>query len=169
MTDPHTDTPEPPPEPPPGETIAALTDDQAVQALALVVYRDRPPTPADPDLRSHLQQAARDTDPTGLPVRPGASEGDLARGTLGYLATTDRAADVERAVAITLGRPTERFDPATLIIGGLVLLALQTEISLDRDPHGRWRFRFHKQPMSDTTLGTVLGQLIGAYNPTSGQ
>jgi hypothetical protein len=165
MTDPHTDTPASPT----GDTIAALTDDQAVQALALVVYQDRPPTPADPDLRSHLQQAARRTDATGLPVQPGASEGDLARGTLGYLATTDRAADIKRAVSITLSQPTERFEPATLIIGGLVLLALQTEISLDRDQHGRWRFRFHKHPMSDTTLGTVLGQLIGAYNPTSGQ
>jgi hypothetical protein len=165
MTDPHTD----PPASPTSSRIAALTDDQAVQALVLVVYRDRPPTPADPDLRSHLQQAARDTDATGLPVQPGASEGNLARGTLGYLATTDRAADVQRAVAITLARPTERFDPATLIIGGLILLALQTEISLDRDQQGRWRFRFHKHPMSDTTLGTLLGQLIGAYNPTSGQ
>ena len=150
--------------------IAALSDEQAVQVLALAVYRDRAPAPMDPQLEAHLREAAHDADTAALAAQPAASDGDLARATLRYLADVgpERAGDVQRAITLTSPEPTERFiDPASLVISGLVLLALQTEVRLDRDQQGRWRFRFHKQPMRDSTLGAVLGKLIGAYTPTS--
>ena len=56
----------------------------------------------------------------------------------------------------------ERFDPLTLAVGGLVILALQTEVTLERDKAGRWRFRMRKQPMKDSTLGSLLGKLVAA-------
>jgi hypothetical protein len=152
--------------------VAALRDDRAVQVLALAVHKDRAPTPTDPLLESHLREAAQHADTATVPVRPGASDGELARATLTYLAGVDpgRAADVRRAIAITGEDPTQRFiDPASLLVGGLVLLALQTEIGLDRDQGGQWRFRFRKHPMSDTTLGTVIGKFIGAYSGTGGE
>jgi hypothetical protein len=152
--------------------IAALSDEQAVQVLALAVYRDRAPTPMDPQLEAHLREAAQGSETATLAAQPAAWDGDLARATLRYLADVapEGAGDVQRAITVTSDDPTERFiDPASLIIGGLVLLALQTEVRLDRDQQGRWRFRFHKQPMRDSTLGAVLGKLISTYTPPSSQ
>ena len=162
-----------PVESPPNATqtvIAALTDTQAIQALALVVTRGKPPAPSDPELESHLREAAtnttraNETTASDVSILPPTTDADLARLALNYLATTaEYAADVDRAIAITRDQPTERFEPTTMVIGGLILLALQTEVSLDRDQHGRWKFRFHKHHMRDTTLGTLLGKLIGTY------
>jgi len=148
--------------------VAALGDQRAVQVLALAVYRDQTPPPTDPQLDARLREAAQQADADTVPVQPGVSDGDLARATLAYLAQTpDRAQDVQRAIAITDSDPTVRFiDPVTLVIGGLILLALQTEISLDKDTKGRWRFHFRKNPMSDATLGNAIGSFIGAYTPT---
>jgi hypothetical protein len=59
-----------------------------------------------------------------------------------------------------MAEDTTRFEPATLAVGGLVVLALQTEVTLSRDTAGRWRFRLHKKPMSDSTLGRLLSKLL---------
>jgi hypothetical protein len=148
--------------------VAALSDQRAVQVLALAVYRDQTPPPTDPKLEARLREAAQHADTDTVPVQPGGSDGDLARATLSYLAQTpDRARDVQQAINVTSDNLTERFiDPVTLIIGGLILLALQTEISLDKDTKGRWRFHLKKNPMSDATLGNAIGSFIGAYTPT---
>jgi hypothetical protein len=93
------------------------------------------------------------------------SEPDLARAALAYLATQpDRVADVRKAIDLAADATT-RIDPAALIVGGLIVLALQTQISLTRDAEGHWRFTFHKHAMTDSTLGTLLGKLIGTYTP----
>jgi hypothetical protein len=62
--------------------------------------------------------------------------------------------------ASTPAEATERFEPLTLAIGGLIILALQTDVTLERNTQGRWKFRLHKQPMGDSTLGRLLGKLI---------
>jgi hypothetical protein len=160
MTDQPTDTPL-------RDEVAGLDDARAVQVLALAMYRDQPPPPVDPGLEAHLQQAAQDTDPGEITVQPGVSDGELVRATLSYLVDADaeRAADVQRAIDITSSGQTERFEPATLIIGGLVLLALKTEVKLDRNQDGRWQFHLHKKAMSDSAIGNLVGKLLGAYTP----
>jgi hypothetical protein len=68
--------------------------------------------------------------------------------------------------------PSLRGRPARLRTGGLDLnIATHrrtahdsvAEVTLSRDAAGRWRFRLHKKPMSDSTLGRLLGKLLSTY------
>ncbi|MGH3814069.1 MAG: hypothetical protein ACRDUV_16725 [Pseudonocardiaceae bacterium] len=68
--------------------------------------------------------------------------------------------------AVRVARNTTRFEPATLAVGGLALLALQTESRIDRNAAGEWQFRLHKKALRDSTLGRLLEQLLALYtNP----
>ncbi|HET9258293.1 MAG TPA: hypothetical protein VFO16_24270 [Pseudonocardiaceae bacterium] len=69
--------------------------------------------------------------------------------------------------AVRLADDTTRFEPATLALGGLVLIALQTEITIDRDTAGQWQFRLHKKAMRDSALGRLLGKLLALYTNQS--
>ncbi|HKR51758.1 MAG TPA: hypothetical protein VJT72_19670 [Pseudonocardiaceae bacterium] len=90
----------------------------------------------------------------------------LARATLTHLAAThpEFAAVIDHAVR--LAEDTTRFEPATLALGSLVLLVLQTEIKVDRDITGQWQFRLHKKAIRDATLGRLLGKLLALYTNT---
>lgn len=68
--------------------------------------------------------------------------------------------------AVRLAKDTTRFEPATLAVGRLVLLALHTEIKIDRNAAGELQFLLHKKALRDSTLGRLLGQLLALYtNP----
>ena len=68
--------------------------------------------------------------------------------------------------AVRLADDTTRFEPATLAVGGLVLLALQTDVRVERNTAGEWQFRLHKKALRDSTLGRLLGQLLALhFNP----
>jgi hypothetical protein len=41
-----------------------------------------------------------------------------------------------------------------------VLLALHTEVKVERNTAGEWQFRLHKKALRDSTLGRLLGQLL---------
>jgi len=145
-------------------TIDALTDLQAIRVLALVVDHHAPlPDPTrlreldtafahaadDPDLRPYLRPGA-----------PPPSHGDLARATLTHLSATRPELTLAIDRAVRLADDTTRFEPATLAVGGLVLLALQTEVEVKRNTAGKWQFRLHKKALHDSTLGRLLGQLL---------
>lgn len=68
--------------------------------------------------------------------------------------------------AARLAEDTTRFEPATLAFGGLVLIALQTEVKVDCNTAGQWQFRLHKKAMRDSTLGQLLGKLLALYTNT---
>ncbi|MDQ2882564.1 MAG: CHAT domain-containing protein [Actinomycetota bacterium] len=151
-------------------TLDALTDDQAVHVLALVVDHHAPlPDPARlRELDAALAHATDDPNlqPYHRPGAPPPSDGDLVRATLTHLATSrpDLAPVINRAMH--LAAETTRFEPATLAVGSLVLLALQTEIKINRNTAGEWRFQLHKKALRDSTLGRLIGQLLGMYtNP----
>ncbi|MGH3773972.1 MAG: hypothetical protein ACRDRW_21710 [Pseudonocardiaceae bacterium] len=151
-------------------TLDALTDRQAVRVLALVVDHHAPLPDAAQlrELDTALAHAADDPDlrPYDRPGTPPPSDGDLARATLTHLAATrpELASVIDRAVR--LAEDTTRFEPAMLAVGGLVLLALHTEITVERNAAGEWQFRLHKKALSDSTLGRLLGQLLALYtNP----
>lgn len=151
-------------------SLDALTDPQVVRVLALVVDHHSPlPDPARlRELDATLADAAKDPDlqPYQRPGTPPPSDGDLARATLAHLAATrpELTPVIDRGVR--LAEDTTRFEPATLAVGGLVLLALQTEVKIERNAAGRWQFRLHKKAMRDSTLGRLLGQLLAPYtNP----
>lgn len=148
-------------------TIDALTDHQAIRVLALVVDQQVPlPDPTRlRELEAAFSQAA-DNDPDLRSYhRPNTTpppEGDLARATLAHLAATRPELVPVIDHAARLAEDTTRFEPATLAFGGLVLIALQTEVKVDRNNAGQWQFRLHKKAMRDSTLG----QLLALYTNT---
>ena len=147
------------------DQVMALSDEEAVAALALVLERQGQKVDPfawqqdEPKLRQALTQP--EVTQVATPY-PQASEGEVARTALAYLAEQeDTRALVERAIAV---RPrADRFDPATLAVGALVLMAFHAEIKLERDPAKGWSFRFHARPLKDSTIGKLLGQLMGVY------
>jgi hypothetical protein len=154
--------------------IAALPDLEAPRVLALVLEQNQ--RVLDPLAWRHTQTRLREavTDPQlqahfAEPAAPRPTQTELARTALAYLAETHPQLRplIDRAIHLPPAAPTERLDPATLAIGALVLLALQTEVKLERNPTGKWTFRFHKQPLRESTLGTLLAKLIATYGPPS--
>ena len=157
------------PTPPPAaliDRIGALPDEQAITTLALVLQRQG--RTVDPftwaDTEAHLREALtqpdiRDVADPDLDATPGA----LARTTLTYLAHTDDTTHDLIEHAVTIAPRPERFDPATLIIGALVLLAFHADINLAHDPEKGWTFHFRTTALLPDTIGTILGQLYGTY------
>ncbi|MGH3853028.1 MAG: hypothetical protein ACRDR6_05930 [Pseudonocardiaceae bacterium] len=141
-------------------TLDALTDLQAIRVLALVVDHHAPlPDPARlRELGTAFAHAADDPDlrPYQRPDTSPPSDGDLGRATLTHLAATrpELASVIDRAVR--LAEDSTRFEPATLAVGGLVLLALQTEIKVERSTAGEWQSRLRKKALRDSTLGQLL-------------
>jgi hypothetical protein len=140
--------------------INALSDAEAIRLLALVADH----TVALPDaahqrqLETHLREAADEPEEpdTAEPI----SEGDLARAALEYLAEERR-----HVVALAASVPPDgsRFEPTTLAVGALVILALQTEVDFNRDKDGRWRLRVHKKAMREATLAKLIGKVLTLY------
>jgi hypothetical protein len=149
-------------------TIEALTGKQAIRVLALTLDHSDP-LPDPGQLRamdSGLDQAittsteladyAETADHVGDP-------GDLAKATLLHLAAIRPELVPVITQAARLPDDVTRFEPATLAVGALVILALQTEVKLTRNAQGKWTFTLHKQPMRDSTLGQVISKLIALY------
>jgi hypothetical protein len=151
------------------DRIAALPDEQTLATLALVLQRQgRTVDPFTwPDTEPHLRQALSQPDITQhVTPDPDATPTALARTTLTYLADTDQTTRGLIEHALTIAPRPERFDPATLVIGGLVLLAFHTDITLAHDPHKGWTFHFRTKALSDATIGKLLSQLLSIYlNP----
>jgi hypothetical protein len=152
------------------ERVAELPDEQAVAALALVLERQGRHVDlfswreTEPRLREAL--ARPDVREVAAPERD-ARPGEAARVALAYLAgRDDTRALVEHAIAIP--PRADRFDPATLAIGALVLMAFHAEIELSHEPGEGWRFRFKTKPLKESTIGKALGQLMGLYTGTPG-
>ena len=151
------------------DTIAALTGDEAIRVLADTAdHEDRLPDPAElRALEIGLRQAAANDTELGDYAEPGATAdaGDLARATLVHLAAT--RPDLVPVIIRAIDDPGYAVrDPVTLTVGALVVLALQTEVKLTRNPQGRWTFSVHKHPMRDSTLGQVISKLL-AFLPGS--
>jgi hypothetical protein len=68
---------------------------------------------------------------------------------------------IQHAITRTAA-PAQR-DPVTLAVGALVLYAFRAEINLHRDPAKGWSFQLRTKPISDTTLGRLLSQLLGVF------
>jgi hypothetical protein len=151
--------------------ISSLSDEQAIQALKIVVQHDQLPVPASDwdSAKDHIKEAIESSglDAHALAANTLCSDGDLARITLQYWAESGQhAAEVVDEAITYVSEPGERFDPVTLSIGGLVLAILQTDLKLKRDSKGNWTFELHKTPMRDSTLGKVITAFIGRFtNP----
>ncbi len=150
------------------DRVAALSDEQAVTTLALVLERQGltvdPFTQAEQE--AHLREALTQPEITdSVEPTPGATRGDLARTALAYLAEGDDATRglIDHAMQIA---PRADRDPLLLATGALVLLAFRADIDLTHEPGKGWKFRFRTKGLSDSTIGKLLSQLLGNFlNP----
>jgi hypothetical protein len=159
-------------------SLPDVPDEHVITVLALMLEaRSRLPDAATAQQsRQRLSAAAADPtplqvidEPTG-PIEAAPSElaggvqratdVALARTALQYLIATDPAAArmLSRALKIATApdAATTRLDPLTLLIGGLVLAVLQTEVDWTRTDTGRWKLRIHKRAMRDSTIATLI-------------
>jgi hypothetical protein len=162
--------------------IDALTDQQAITVLGLVLeHQRRLPDPGHmQDLHTQTSEAAAQPvdidDATVLAGVEGDGQvtpGALARDALNYLAAEkpDLAGPLERAIAMS-GDPLgaqSRFEPLSVSAGVLVVLALQTDLQIERGTNGKWRFKVHKKAMSDNALTRLLAKLITSYTGGASQ
>lgn len=145
-------------------TVQTLTTDQAARVLADTLDRITPlPDPAQlramtTGLRDAIKGSA-ELDSYSEPSQMGDPD-DLAKATLLYLADTHPDLAPIIAQAARLPEDSVRFDPATLTVGALVVLALQTEVKLTRNSQGKWSFTLHKHPTRDSSLGQLISKLI---------
>ncbi len=106
---------------------------------------------------------------TALTAAPGTvSETELARAALTHLLASqpELAADLPRAVRLAANpQQGERFEPGSLVVAGLVLVVLQTEVKWTRASTGRWQLLVHKRAMRDSTLATMIRGLFQLQAP----
>lgn len=149
-------------------SIDELTDGQALQALMIVVDHEHLTGVAESwgDAEPVLREALADPQ-MAMYVSPEAGSfgtGELARAALVHAATISSPLEdvISQAVDFVTGS-AERFDPATLTVGGAVIALLQTELKIERNSRGKWGFLLHKQPMRESTLGHVITALISYF------
>jgi hypothetical protein len=151
------------------DRIAALPDEQAVTALALVLQRQGLTVDqhTQQEEQAHLREALAQPEITEQiqPARE-ASNGELARTALIHLAGSNESTRELIEQAMTIAPRAER-DPLLMFgVGALVLLAFRADIDLAHEPGKGWRFRFRTKGLNDSTIGKLLSQLLGNFlNP----
>jgi len=146
--------------------ISRLSDEDAIAALAFILELEDGTTDDMKDLEAvqdHLPEAfAQTPDVSEFGAPDGdAGPGDLARATLAYLAEQEPDGPVGEAVRRR--RPVGQRDPLSLAVGGLIVLALKSEIQLKRTSTGKWTFSYHLKPTRDSSLAAIFTKLWGLY------
>jgi len=147
--------------------VAKLSDKDAIAALAFVLDLEDVSTQDIAQLKEdqgRLAEAFAETPDIGEFAAPeqGATEGELARATLIYLAEQE---DMGQQVAEAMSRPRREAqrDPVTLVVGGLVLLALKSDVQLKRSAAGKWTFSYNLKATKDSALVGVFSKLWGLF------
>ncbi|MGH3795099.1 MAG: hypothetical protein ACRDSP_09430 [Pseudonocardiaceae bacterium] len=153
-------------------TTDELSDAQAVRVLALVL--DHADTLPDPEqlrvIEARVREAARDPLLAAGYAEPGSasSQGELVRAILRHLIST--RPELQRVVqqARDISDDAAHFELATVGVGGLVLVALHSDLELSRPAAGKWHFRLRRKATKDSTLAAVLSNLVGLYRAPEG-
>jgi hypothetical protein len=163
--------------------IERLADDDAIGALDLVLRHqsaghDELAVRAEEAERRFLQalavpEARHEIEARAL-IQPAAAsgndltrKGDLARAALVYLAEHDGVSREDVSHVLDRPSPAGQRDPFTLVIVGVVVLALRPKIDIERDPLRGWKFVFRTEPLKDSAMAKVLGQLLSVIFPRS--
>ena len=147
--------------------IDGLSDADAIAALAFVLDVEDASSEDMIDLKAEqdkLPEAFNSTPDLGEIISPEqqAERGDLARSVLIYLAGQEATSElVDKAVSRQ--RPEGKRDPLTFALGGLVLLALKSDVELKRTATGKWSFHFRLKPTKDTALAGILTKMWGLF------
>lgn len=95
------------------------------------------------------------------------TEGELARAALRLLA--DDPAHRPVLTALVKGPPPQRYGVVeTAAVVGVVLFVLGSHVVVERDPEGRWRFKFEKKPTDPRLLKTLMEKLMGYLDNQAG-
>jgi hypothetical protein len=151
------------------QRITALSDKDAVATLALVLRRQG--AALDPfsqqEQQTRLREALGQPEITnGVQTAADATDGDLARTALTYLADSDDTTSelVNQAIGIAQRDSDSERDPVLLFgVGALALWVFRADIELSHETGKGWKFRFKTKGLSDSTIAKLLGQLLGAY------
>ncbi len=152
--------------------IEGLSDTDAVAALVFVLDLEDASTEDMNELREDETALAEAFDATpgldqDIAPEQGASRGDLARSALIYLAGQEATGDLV-GKAVNRGRPEGKRDPLSFALGGLILLALKSDVELKRTPDGKWSFHFRIKPTRDSALAGLLTKLWGLFGGGGG-
>ncbi len=146
------------------ERIAQLPDATAIRVLTTYAKpRERSgtySTDLTPSLREALQAELGAT-PAGEPV----SEGELARQAL--LVLVDEPATA-KAIGELIDYQAKGRDalaePVTMALtAAAVLIALQTQVRIERDKEGKWSISINKKPTSPTLIKPLLEKFLGMF------
>ena len=93
----------------------------------------------------------------------GLTQADVADAGLRYLAVSyeDGANAIAKANATSIER--DRFDLATLAVGGLIVLLVQSELRLKRTSQGKWTIEFVKTPLRGSALADVVTKIADYF------
>ena len=165
------------------ERIEHLSDRDAVGAPKLVLEKQNPDSSAiniaaeEEERRFRLAfaelGARQELEARTLVQSAPAAEddlnraGDLARAALVYL--VDQGGESRGDGGHALDRPETvgARDPITLVIVGLVVLALRPKIDIQRDPQEGWKLAFKTEPLKDSAMAKVLSKLLSVISPGS--
>ena len=132
-----------------------LTDSDALRVLSTYAKAHAPADPLVPD--AGLAAALREF--AGAPVA--VADGDLARASLALLATDPATAQALTAVAKQPADDRLAFDPAVIVIGAAVLIALSTYVRFERDKEGKWSLVIEKKDAPIEVIKDVVAKLLG--------
>ena len=165
------------------ERIERLSARDAVGALKLVLEKQNPDTNAisitaeEEERRFRLvlaEPGARQELEAGALIQPAPAAGDdltragdLARTTLVYFVEQGGESRDDVAHALDRPEPVGARDPITLVIVGLVVLALRPKIDIQRDAQTGWKLSFKTEPLKDSAMAKVLGKLLSVISPDS--
>jgi hypothetical protein len=169
----------------PQEQIAGIPDEQVIAVLAELIKAlpgrrsadengDRlattagDPTPLEVIDDDTAQIHEADSTELGVEGDVAASDTALARAALTYLVATDPDAARLLPRAIQLAGDRTREPVTMLLVGGLVIAVLQTEVDWNRTDNGRWKLRIHKRAMRDSTIATLVRSVLRLNAPGTG-
>lgn len=165
------------------ERIEQLSDRNAVEVPRLVLEKQNPYSRdisvtaeeeerrfrlvlTDPEMHRELETRAL-IEP-GYAARDSRTRaGDLARAALVYLIEQGRESYDDVAHALERPESMGMRDPITLVIVGLVVLALRPKIAMERDPQKSWTLSFKTEPLKDSAMSRVLNKLLSIISPDS--
>jgi hypothetical protein len=171
----------------PQEQVAGILDEQVVAVLDELI-KALPGRASAEDNRDRLATTTGDSTPLEIvdddtaqiyeadPAERAtegelaASEAAVARAALSYLIATDPDAARLLPRAIQIAGDRTRMEPVTmLLVGGLVIAVLQTEVEWNSADNGRWKLRIHKRAMRDSTIASLVRSVLGFNAPGTGQ
>jgi hypothetical protein len=146
--------------------MTTFSDPQAIHLLTtLAAPRLRASTAATPPAADIAGALADTFGPA--PDAPASSDADLARAALALAAEDPKARDALDALA-EAGAPPTYGVVETVAVVTAAIAVLQTEVSFEKTPAGKWKVKLHKRSAGDALLKALAHAIVRALGGASG-